>query len=523
MENQKIMLDPLNLYACILGGIFLLLFAFQIVQTLTQRRPLWLAWLSRHLYRKVFSIFIRYLVYPYILRRSRLWFILQSSYWAGTIVCNFIKARGAPAIAARAGNLAILNFLPLILAERLNLIADLLGIRIRSYTGVHGTFGIMTCMQAALHVILRIRERGWMPGQSTQFYGLLAVSAFSASITLLIIRNWLYEIFIKMHYLLGILALIAIWYHVRLLKVSKSFTQIYLLVGTCTLVVTTVLHWSLLVARNVTSRQFGSRARAHKTGEGTAVVVIPVNRPFTVRAGMIFYIWMPGVSCLSAFSSHPFMIAWWETNRDGKATSISLLIERKTGFTRHLVDQLSRNRDQQYITWIDGPYGGELFNLTVYDQALLFASGIGIASQIPYIREFLELNPEEIFVVWEVDNESSFDWVYQWMDQLLARDKDSKVLHFGLYVRDKSLEAPTVWEGENGRVWTEPGGVKASRVMPRKFWTQSKHALVAVSARQDLRDDLRNVVLSEMESTVDFIELPFQPEELKQGLSCVRS
>ncbi|KAL4985850.1 hypothetical protein BDW68DRAFT_189307 [Aspergillus falconensis] len=509
-------LDPLNLYACILGGIVLLLFVLQIVRYLTQRRPHWLGWLSRRLYRNVFSIIIRHLVYPHFLRRPRIWLLLQSTYWAGTIVCNFIKAHGAAEIAARAGNLAIINFIPLIFAGRLNLIADLLGIRIRSYTSIHGTFGIMTCMQTALHVILRIRENGWSPDDPIQFYGLLATSALLASFILLIIRKCLYEIFIKMHYFLGILALVAIWRHIRLLKASKLFTQIYLLVGSCILTVTTILHWSLLVARNITSRQFGSRARARKTGEDTAVVVIPLNKPFTVRAGMVIYLWMPGVNYLSIFSSHPFMIAWWETNREGKATSISLLIEKKDGFTRHLVDQLSHNRDQQFIAWIDGPYGGRPFDLATYDQALLFASDIGIASQIPYIRELLDVHPKEIYVVWEVDNESLFGWVYQWMDQLLAEDKESKILHFGLYVRGKSLEAPIIWEGENERVWTSPGEVNVWKVMPEEFWTQGKHAIVAVSARENLRNDLRKLVLRRSESTVDFIELPFQPEEFKQ-------
>lgn len=163
------MLDPLNLYTCFLGGTFLILFTVQSLRKLTQQQIIWPTWLRR----KVFTFFLHHLVYPSILRQSRLWFLLQSTYWGGTIVCNFIKAHGTSAIAARAGNLAILNFLPLVFAGRLTLLADLLGIRIQSFIRVHGTFGIMACMQTALHIILRIRERGWSPQHPVEFYGIL--------------------------------------------------------------------------------------------------------------------------------------------------------------------------------------------------------------------------------------------------------------------------------------------------------------------------------------------------------------
>lgn len=198
-----------------------------------------------------------------------------------------------------------------------------------------------------------------------------------------------------MHYLLALVALVAIWRHVRLQKV---FAQLYMVVGSGILIGTTLLHWCLLIVRNVTAGRFGSRAQVTRAGD-SAQIVIPVNRPFTVYAGMTVYIWMPGVSFLSMFSSHPFMVTWWDVNEQGKATSISLLVQKKDGFTRKLID----HRAKEFLTWIDGPYG-ERVDLSPYTNILLIASGIGIASQISYIREMLKYHPKRIFVAWELDD-----------------------------------------------------------------------------------------------------------------------
>jgi predicted ferric reductase len=212
---------------------------------------------------------------------------------------------------------------------------------------------------------------------------------------LLVIRRCLYEVFIKLHYMLALVALIAIWRHIR---IQRIFAQIYVLIASGILVGTTILHWVLLVVRNITRERFGSRARIIRSDESVQLI-IPVNRPFTVYAGMWVYIWMPGVSPFSMFSSHPFMVTWWEDNSQGKATSISLLVQKKHGFTQKLVDQQA----DELLTWIDGPYG-EPIDLSPYKNVLLVASGIGIASQISYIRELLKSQPKHIFVAWELDD-----------------------------------------------------------------------------------------------------------------------
>ncbi|KAH8432446.1 NADPH oxidase family protein [Aspergillus melleus] len=216
-----------------------------------------------------------------------------------------------------------------------------------------------------------------------------------------------------MHYLLALTALVALWRHVRL---QKAFAQMYMIVGSAILVGTTILHVATLLIRNVTFNQFGSRAKVFRAKD-SAQIIVPVNRPFTVHAGMTVYVWMPGVSLLSAFQCHPFSIAWWEVNDQGKASSISLLVQKKDGFTRRLIEHQAK----EFLTFLDGPYG-EPIDLSSYSNILLVASGIGIAAQVPYIRELLSHRPKSIFVAWELDDKY---WVYQWMDKLLSQDQGS--------------------------------------------------------------------------------------------------
>ncbi|KAL2810501.1 FAD-binding domain-containing protein [Aspergillus cavernicola] len=498
---------PSQLYACALGGVIVYLLISRITRSWAQRQqwPLVMVRLSKYLYRKVIFVSLRHVVYPQVFRtRSRYWVLLQSIYWAGTLTCNFIKTHSLLSIAARAGNLAVLNFIPLVLAGRLSLAADLLGLPIRSYVGMHGTFGVMTCVQTALHVIISIQNRGWSPEQPIQFYGLLALSAFALSITLLVVRRCLYEVFIKMHYILALVALVAIWRHVRLQKV---FAQLYMVVGSGILIATTLLHWVLLVIRNIAAGRFGSRAQVSRGGD-SAQVVIPVNRPFSVYAGMTVYIWMPGVSLLSMFCSHPFTVTWWEVNKQGKATSISLLAQKRDTFTQKLINHQAK----EFLTWIDGPYG-EPINLSSYDNILLVASGIGITSQISYIRELLDHHPKHIFVAWELDDKSNLDWVYQWMDQLLLVDQNSYILRFGLYLPKSSdvSEHPEPWNSKHDRIWKLSGEIDPWKVVSTDFWGGTGSSLVTVSANKRIRKGITEVIQNSMTHVVDLLELPFQP------------
>lgn len=109
-----------------------------------------------------------------VLRKwSRAWVLTQLVYWAGTAVCTFLATHGLSDIGKRAGNIALINFIPLILGGRLSLLSDLLGFPLPTYIRLHRTFGVMACVQSLLHTSITIHEKGWNPRRETQFYGIL--------------------------------------------------------------------------------------------------------------------------------------------------------------------------------------------------------------------------------------------------------------------------------------------------------------------------------------------------------------
>ncbi|KAE8423658.1 FAD-binding domain-containing protein [Aspergillus pseudocaelatus] len=511
-------MEPAQLYAACLGGTLLLLFIFRFAPTRYRPMPIlncrWQYWLSRlfiSTYRKMCFLFLKHMLYPRLFGHlSRYRVIIQLMYWGGTITCNFIGTQTVAAIAARAGNIALLNFVFLLFAGRINIAADLLGLSYRSYLHVHKTFAIMTFVQATLHSAISLREHGWLPYEQLQFCGMLGICALAACFIILAIRKWIYEIFIKVHYWLAILALVTIWRHIY---IQRIFAQLYVLIGSIILGLTTLFHWALLVLRNVTREKCGSRASVIRgTDPQTVQVDIPVNRPFTVRAGMTVYIWMPGVSIFSALYCHPFTIVWWENNDVGKATQISLLVNKRNGFTRNLINHHAK----EFTTWIDGPYGNS-FDLGPYQRVLMLASGIGITAQIPYIRELLEIdaNPtRSIFVVWEVEDEANLRSVHDWMNELLTRDKHSYILRFGLYIprSSESHGAPEPWNSLHNRIWKMQGPIDTWKAVTQEFWKGPGNALVTVSAHEPIRTEIRKVIQANMEDIVDLVELPFQPD-----------
>jgi predicted ferric reductase len=132
-------------------------------------------------------------------------------------------------------------------------------------------------------------------------------------------------------------------------------------------------------------------------------------QPFKVRAGQFFQLRMPGVSVWSLFQNHPFAVAWWDEDENGCATSLFFLVQVRSGFTAKLLQNASSNA--AHLTWVDGPYGVPL-DLRGYGCTLMFASGIGIAAQISYVKEILKQRGQwqssvrNITLAWEIEDSS---------------------------------------------------------------------------------------------------------------------
>jgi predicted ferric reductase len=139
-------------------------------------------------------------------------------------------------------------------------------------------------------------------------------------------------------------------------------------------------------------------------GDGVEISV-RMARPLKFRAGQFVYLSLWNFSSLSAFESHPLQICWAYNDEDGQQVLV-LLSQARRGFTRRLLMPTRR----QHPALIEGPYGKTL-SLGQYGTVLLFATDMGIAGQLPYIKELLELyrqckaKTRRVALFWELEAE----------------------------------------------------------------------------------------------------------------------
>ena len=111
-----------------------------------------------------FSYFLlRHLVYPNTLRRSawvssltRLEMLLLCFYVAGNALCMGVGVESTAEAATRSGLLSVINLIPLFAGLWLGLVADLLGVSLRSQLLLHKYMGMITTIQGAFYSAVAI-------------------------------------------------------------------------------------------------------------------------------------------------------------------------------------------------------------------------------------------------------------------------------------------------------------------------------------------------------------------------------
>lgn len=175
----------------------------------------------------------------------------------------------------------------------------------------------------------------------------------------------------------------------------------------------------LILYRNPSVHQVGRRASRTKV-KGSMFIDIPLARPWKIRAGQYVNLWMPFFSMRSFLQSHPFMVVY---RTEGTAPCLYFLVQPQGGLTRRMYDrahevesfdlapdEVSRDLPRQtfHLTWISGPHGSSA-PVGEYGSVLMIATGIGIATQLPYLKELIwgfnhcEARTRRIHLVWQLD------------------------------------------------------------------------------------------------------------------------
>ena len=354
----------------------------------------------------------------------------------GNVLCLSIAFGGRSTLSQQAGLLSTINLIPLAFGSHMNIIADTCGINLQTLSYMHRWTARIVVAEAVLHALLEISSSGVNLHSSTGIAGvavstsllnirrLMFVQAAAAMISisiasLLILQHHFYETFLKAHQVLAIIILIATWIHVsaKLLKESS----IYLLATIGTWVICRFIRFAQTSFRSLRGGMHLCRANIRSLPDGLQIHV-RVSRPWKYAAGQYLYLCMPGVNYSAWIQSHPYFLSWWYKDEGGRDVAV-FIIECRSGFSKSLRGHSSGSivlgaeerwpRGEQVSelrTFVEGPYGCGT-PLGEYGTVLLFATGIGIAGLLPYLKEFLhgfydwDVKARRIELYWEVQSE----------------------------------------------------------------------------------------------------------------------
>ncbi|KAJ5927149.1 hypothetical protein N7516_008922 [Penicillium verrucosum] len=253
-----------------------------------------------------------------------------------------------------------------------------------------------------------------------------------------------------------------------------------------------------------------------------ARMTLSLPRPWTVRAGERISLGIPYVGIFYLFQSHPFTITWWESDSKGRAVSISVLFRPRSGFTRKAIERIVP--EQECGAWIDGPFGpssvhtiGWSGTVGDYGHVFMVATGIGIAAQLPYLKELLDghdnaqVRTQKISLVWQVDREGDWESARDWLQSLVAQD-NGYMLHVTVYDQmQPQSEIPVRHIGKNNLINIYGGTVDWEEQLDSEVKNQLGSLLVIVSAQYHIQQKMRQLVRARVYHGIEVFEQEFQP------------
>ena len=253
-----------------------------------------------------------------------------------------------------------------------------------------------------------------------------------------------------------------------------------------------------------------------------------VARPWHFSPGQHLYITIPSIGL---WTSHPFSVAWSEEESGADSekglaldrqdlltnfgTTVSLVVRRRTGFTNKLFQkaEASPNGRIALKALVEGPYGSTQ-NLQSYGTVLLFAGGVGITHQVPFVRDLIAgfangtVAARRVCLVWVIQSPEHLEWIRPWMTSILAMDKRRDVLRIQLFVTrprsTKEIHSPSA------TVQMFPGKPNVDTLVQMECENQVGAMAVSVCGTGGLSDDVRNAVRRRQQmGNIDFFEETF--------------
>ncbi|KAI9784310.1 MAG: hypothetical protein M1839_002371 [Geoglossum umbratile] len=466
-------MDVTQWYAVALGGLvavsvisYLLLSIIKIARTYTT------------------IYFLKYLFYPQVHRyirgsgkTTRFDVVLIVAFLVGNILCTTIGVKDIPSFTRRTGLMSTINLMPLSLGGHLNLVASRCGIAFEDYVRIHRWLGWVAIAEGLVHAVAAASIQQLNLHTSPQIAALTAAIGMGTVLlsSTATVRRHLYEIFLKFHLVLAAIVVAAIWLHSGSKKLFES-PIVYLLASICLWILMVTLQFGQILYRNL------------KYGK-------PLNRA-TVQT-----------------------ITFKRQNMKdipiSDATHVCVTLSRPWNF-RAGHNDLTQYGEMKAI--IEGPYGNEL-NLELYGTVLLFATGIGIAGQLPYVKQLLEgyhnceVKTRRIALFWEMDSELHSGWVADMMKELLERDTDRildiKLFVLGDYISAQTRQGDIASLGE--RLSKTYEAMDVENLIRSEIRGRKGHTVISLCMDDEASNKIREIVQYMLDKTIHLKELEFRP------------
>lgn len=395
-----------------------------------------------------------------------------------------------PILRNRTGTLATVNLIPIIIMSTIkNPLINALHISYDSFNLMHRWVGRLSILQGVAHTLCwmigKVKKTGWssvgasFTHSSFIYCGLIATVGFVAIGIQApkLFRALAYEFFLHFHIALVAMTFGGLWIHL------EAFPQLkYLLAAIIIWVGSRLWRIATTIYRSCAAGGRGCKAIIEALPGDAMRIEFVLPRPWKAQSGQTLYFGIPSVGL---WTMHPFSVAWSETYTHGglsrnlstkttftnsadpekhnlnlptsrardmdlegaKHRSFSLVVKKYDGFTRKLYDLASKQPEGLPVTLnalVEGPYG-HAKSLDSYGTVLLFASGVGITHQMPYVRDLVQgyadgtVATKRITLVWVVPDTECLEWVRPWMHEILGMNKRRDVLRVLLHISRATL------------------------------------------------------------------------------------
>ncbi|KIW36230.1 uncharacterized protein PV06_11478 [Exophiala oligosperma] len=387
----------------------------------------------------------QYLSYTYVLNRHAFmgpWTVtavlLRVIYLAVNVVCLGVGVADLSHTGRRAGTLSVINLGPLLSGLHLNFLADLLGLSVGAIRAAHRTVSFVAFGLAAFHVIVAaVTERALFRRELEKPFVVIAALAFCILIITprRLVQKASYEIFIRLHQILSLLCAASIWQHLSSVRCPD---RLYLLIFLALMAVAFACEAVLVLVRNGWS--FLKRSRVTVTNScGMLKVKVHLCKPLKIEPGQYINLWMPSVGLGAFWQSHPFMVASWSTEAQ---EYLEIFIQPRRGLTRDL-HHIARPDGPFVCKWamFSGPHGNTVA-VGEYETVVLIADGVGIASQVPYLKKLIHgyhnrrVITRRIHLIWQISDIDVGIAAQPFVNDVLDEDKleSGGILQVSIYV-----------------------------------------------------------------------------------------